>query len=244
MVNESDPISIVIFIFIFLLSSNTLHLSFIDVEAEVDEDDEEEPEEEDDLPGEEMHPDDLQELPPGADRDDRMHRELDRQREAQEAMDVEETAARLKERYGRQARGAGAGTAIVPQRLLLPSVNDPRIWRLKCRPGKEREIVFAVQHRIVERSKSREPVQIYSAFERSGPMSGSLYVEAMRQDDIMPAFLRQRTTVSCWQTQISQRHRWEPAASEAASSDPARRSEKRCYKHNTHHQEHLPVRPC
>lgn len=158
---------------------------FIDVEAEVDEDDEEEPEEEDDLPGEEMHPDDLQELPPGADRDDRMHRELDRQREAQEAMDVEETAARLKERYGRQARGAGAGAAIVPQRLLLPSVNDPRIWRLKCRPGKEREIVFSIQHRIVERSKSREPVQIYSAFERSGPMSGSLYVEAMRQDDII-----------------------------------------------------------
>ena len=53
---------------------------FIDVEAEVDEEDEEEPEEDDDLPGEEMHPDDLQELPAGADRDDRKHRELDRQR--------------------------------------------------------------------------------------------------------------------------------------------------------------------
>ncbi|KAF2172437.1 hypothetical protein M409DRAFT_63124 [Zasmidium cellare ATCC 36951] len=160
---------------------------FIDVEAEVDEDDEEEPEEEDDMPGEEMHPDDLQELPPGADRDDRMHRELDRQRERQEAMDVEETAARLKERYGRQARAGGAGSAIVPQKLLMPGVNDPRIWRLKCRPGKEREIIFAIQHRIVERSKSREPVQIFSAFERSGPMGGSLYVEAARQDDILPA---------------------------------------------------------
>lgn len=160
---------------------------FIDVEAEVDEDDEEEPEEEDDMPGEEMHPDDLQELPPGADRDDRMHRELDRQRERQDAMDVEETAARLKERYGRQARAGGSGSAIVPQKLLMPGVNDPRIWRLKCRPGKEREIIFAIQHRIVERSKSREPVQIFSVFERSGPMSGNLYVEAARQDDILPA---------------------------------------------------------
>lgn len=160
---------------------------FIDVEAEVDEDDEEEPEEEDDLPGEEMHPDDLQELPPGADRDDRMHRELDRQRERQEAMDVEETAARLKERYGRKQGAGGAGSAIVPQRLLLPGVNDPRIWRMKCRPGKEREIVHAINKRISDRLRSREPVQIFSAFERGGPMAGNLYVEAARQDDIPPA---------------------------------------------------------
>jgi len=160
---------------------------FIDVEAEVDEDDEEEPEEEDDLPGEEMHPDDLQELPPGADRDDRMHRELDRQREREEAMDVEETAARLRERYGRQNLKAGAGSAIVPQRLLLPTTKDPRIWRMKCKPGKEREIIFTLQHRILERERSREPIKIISAFERSGPMAGSIYVEARRQEDVEPA---------------------------------------------------------
>ncbi|KAM3415222.1 Transcription elongation factor SPT5 [Cercospora zeina] len=163
---------------------------FIDVEAEVDEDDEEEPEEEDDLPGEEMHPDDLQELPPGADRDDRMHRELDRKREQQEAMDVEETAARLKERYGRQNRAAGSASGIVPQRLLMPNADDPRIWFLKCRPGKEREIIFALQSRIVERQRSREPVQIFSAFERAGTgaMMGKIYVEARRVDDVTAAF--------------------------------------------------------
>lgn len=162
---------------------------FIDVEAEVDEDDEEEPEEEDDLPGEEMHPDDLQELPPGADRDDRMHRELDRKREQQEAMDVEETAARLKERYGRQNRASGSASGIVPQRLLMPSADDPRIWFMKCRPGKEREIIFALQKRIVERQRSREPVQIFSAFERAGTgaMVGKIYVEARRLDDVTAA---------------------------------------------------------
>ena len=162
---------------------------FIDVEAEVDEDDEEEPEEEDDLPGEEMHPDDLQELPPGADRDDRMHRELDRKREQQEAMDVEETAARLKERYGRQNRATGSASGIVPQRLLMPTAEDPRIWFMKCRPGKEREIIFALQNRIVERQRSREPVQIFSAFERAatGAMAGKIYVEARRLDDVTAA---------------------------------------------------------
>lgn len=162
---------------------------FIDVEAEVDEDDEEEPEEEDDLPGEEMHPDDLQELPPGADRDDRMHRELDRKREQQEAMDVEETAARLKERYGRQARAAGSTSGIIPQRLLMPSADDPSIWSMKCKPGKEREVIFAIQSRIVERQRSREPMQIFSAFERAGTgvMIGRIYVEARRLDDVTSA---------------------------------------------------------
>ncbi|KAK5126547.1 hypothetical protein LTR85_009481 [Meristemomyces frigidus] len=163
---------------------------FIDVEAEVDEEDEEEPEEDDDLPGEEMHPDDLQELPPGADRDDRKHRELDRQREAQFQMDVEEEAARLKERYGRQSRATGTGSAIVPQRLLLPTTEDPRIFRMKCRPGKEKEVIISIQGRVNERLGSREPVRIYSAFERAkpgSPMSGMIYVEASRVEDVIAA---------------------------------------------------------
>lgn len=161
---------------------------FIDVEAEVDEDDEEEPEEEDDLPGEDVHPDDLQELPPGADRDDRMHRELDRKREAAEAMDVEAEAKRLKERYGRQGRATGSASAIVPQRMLLPGTDDPRIFLLKCRPGKEREILFSFQNRVLERQKSREPVQALSAFERHATIPGHLYVEAWRIDDVVAAF--------------------------------------------------------
>ncbi|KAK5109665.1 hypothetical protein LTR62_006787 [Meristemomyces frigidus] len=164
---------------------------FIDVEAEVDEEEDEEPEEDDDLPGDEIHPDDLQELPPGADRDDRIHRELDRQRDARAQIDAEQEAARLKERYGRQNRAAGAGSAIVPQRLLLPTQDDPRIWRMRCKPGKEKEVLISLQARIQERLKSREPVQILSAFERTkgpdDPMAGMLYVEARRVDDVSAA---------------------------------------------------------
>ena len=160
---------------------------FIDVEAEVDEEDEEEPEEDDDLPADEVHPDDREELPPGADRDDRKHRELDRQRDKAFQMDVEEEAARLKERYGRQSRTTTGAGAIVPQRLLLPGAEDPRIWRFKCRPGKERDIISNLSQRIMDRAHSRDPIQILSAFERGGVMSGNLYVEAWRQEDIMQA---------------------------------------------------------
>ncbi len=160
---------------------------FIDVEAEVDEEDEEEPEEDDDLPGEEMHPDDLQELPPGADRDDRKHRELDRQRDQAFHEDVEQTAERLKEKYGRKERRQAAGS-VVPQQYLLPGAADPRIWRLKCRPGKERDIIQSINQRILDRlGSSREPILIHSAFERGGVMAGNIYVEAKRAEDITAA---------------------------------------------------------
>lgn len=157
---------------------------FLDVEAEVDDEDEEEPEEDDDLAaGDEMHPDDLLELPAGAERDDRKHRELDRQRDLAASMDAEKQAQALKERYGRN-RAAHNDSAVVPQRLLLPSVDDPHIWRLKCKPGKEREVIFGIMKRVEDRAGTREPLQIISAFERSGPMSGNLYVEARVVTDV------------------------------------------------------------
>ena len=160
---------------------------FLDVEAEVDEDDEEDLDEEDELLPEETHPDDAQDLPRGADTDDRAHRELDAMRERQEQLTVEEEAARLKERYGRQAKASASAGAIIPQRLLLPGVEDPRIWRMKCRPGKEKEIIFALTEKIAQRASSRDPIFILSAFERGGPMAGNLYVEALRQDHIIAA---------------------------------------------------------
>lgn len=134
-----------------------------------------------------MHPDDLQELPPGADKDDRKHRELDRQRDLAASMDAEKQAAMLKERYGRQSRAAAADSVVVPQRLLLPSVDDPRIWRMKCRPGKEREIIVALNKRMEDRMHSKEPLHILSTFERGGVMAGNLYVEARRQEDVVVA---------------------------------------------------------
>lgn len=69
-------------------------------------------------------------------------------------------------------------TNLAPQRLLLPSVDDPSIWGVKCKPGKEREVVFAIQKRIEQRIDSPKPLKITSAFERGGTMAGFIYVEA------------------------------------------------------------------
>ena len=152
----------------------------------MDDEDEVEEEEEDEMGelGAETHPDDLD---VAAEVDDRRHRQLDQQRELEASMDAEKQAQLLKERYGRN-RMADSDALVVPKRLLLPSVDDPSIWGVRCKAGKEREIVFAIEKRIEERPPtSRNPIKIISAFERGGPMSGYVYVEARRQADVMDA---------------------------------------------------------
>ncbi|KAJ5175190.1 Transcription elongation factor spt5 [Penicillium canariense] len=163
--------------------------SFFEEEAGVDEEEDEAEDEEDELAefGTEMHPDDLDALPAGAETDDRRHRQLDRQRELDATMDAEKQAQMLKERYGRN-RAAATDALVIPKRLLLPSVEDPSIWGCRCKPGKEREVIYSVQKRMEERpAGSRNPIRIISAFERGNIMQGWFYCEARRQADVTEA---------------------------------------------------------
>lgn len=159
------------------------------MEAEVDEEDEGD-EEDDEGQADpfitEIHPDDLADLPDGAPTDDRRHRELDRERERKQQLDAEEQAALLREKYGRRT-ATTSDAAIVPRRLLLPSVDDPSIWGVKCKPGKEREVINSLTKRILERLGSKNPLPIISAFERGQSMSGYVYIEARKQADALSA---------------------------------------------------------
>lgn len=162
---------------------------YLDVEAEVDEEDEGDEEDEEGQADPfiaDTHPDDLADLPMGAETDDRRHRELDRQRERDLQMDAEKQAKILNERYSSK-RAQTSDAVTVPQRLLLPSVDDPSIWGVKCKPGKEREVVFTIMKRVEERAKTKNPMPVISAFERGGTMIGYVYIEARKQADITAA---------------------------------------------------------
>ncbi|KAK6581114.1 hypothetical protein PZA11_006602 [Diplocarpon coronariae] len=171
---------------------------FLDVEAEVDEDEDENDDDEDELNEikdnfiADTHPDDVADLPAGGVADDRRHRELDRRREMEASLDAEKQAEILRQRYANKNRsGRGPGdSAVVPRRLLLPSVDDPSIYAVRCKEGKEREAVFSIMKRVEERSGTRDELAITCAFERGGThstMKGFIYVEAQRQADIMTA---------------------------------------------------------
>lgn len=61
-------------------------------------------------------------------------------------MDAEKIAAELRERY-RNQRGLTARSdyAEVPQRMLMPSVNDPGLYAVRCRVSGERIIARSNQ---------------------------------------------------------------------------------------------------
>ncbi|KAL8687807.1 MAG: hypothetical protein Q9218_006124 [Villophora microphyllina] len=164
---------------------------YLDVEAEVDEDEDEGDEEDDEGNAEgfiaDTHPDDVADLPDGAEIDDRRHRELDRQRERAVQLDAEKEAERLRNLYGRSRTTATKDAVTVPKRLLLPSVDDPSIWGVKCKPGKEKEVVWAITKRLEDRAITRSPLPIFSAFERGTSIPGFIYVEARRQADVTTA---------------------------------------------------------
>src|SRR5688572_9203062 len=167
---------------------------FLDVEAEVDESEDENDDDDDELNElkdnfiADTHPDDAFDLPAGGDADDRRHRELDRRREMESSLDAEKQAEILRQRYAKtRSAKLGGDSAVVPKRLLLPSVDDPSIWAVKCKEGKEREVVFSITKRLEERFGTKDELSIISAFERANataPIKGYIYVEAQRQAEI------------------------------------------------------------
>lgn len=60
------------------------------------------------------------------------HARLDRQRLHEAEISGEELARRLKERYARNEQMV-EDLGTVPQRMLMPSVNDPNLWQIKVK---------------------------------------------------------------------------------------------------------------
>lgn len=66
---------------------------------------------------------------------DYVHRHVDRTRGMQEEESAEEIARRLDERHIRHrvATRYNADSDQIPQRLLMPGVNDPSLWCVRCK---------------------------------------------------------------------------------------------------------------
>ncbi|KAJ1677881.1 transcription elongation factor spt5, partial [Spiromyces aspiralis] len=154
---------------------------FIDVEAAVDTEEEEEEEEEADL---DFIQDDAEEVAAAEAAATVQHRQSFRQREMEE-ISAEELAQQIKDRYAdygyrREAPEYAGSSSWTPRVLLVPSVNDPHLWMIKCRPGKERDVVFMIMRKYFERKNTSKPMEICSAYCRDG-LSGYVYLEARNQ---------------------------------------------------------------
>lgn len=104
---------------------------FIEDEAGVDEDEDDEEEEEGEEGYEELgHIDDEEAI--GKSR----HRLLDVRKRKDEEEDAEAVAARMKAKYGAQnvlAEAFKGDVDHVPQNVLIPSLDDPKLWLISCK---------------------------------------------------------------------------------------------------------------
>ncbi|KAI8141293.1 hypothetical protein BJV82DRAFT_619991 [Fennellomyces sp. T-0311] len=153
--------------------------------ALVDEDEEEEEEEEDYGREDGFIDEGADEIPSEASMQ-RRHLDLDRRRREMEGMDDEQVAAFYAQKYGGRRPQTFKSSEEVPQQLLLPSVNDPNLWMVKCKPGKERDIVFGMMKRYFDRQYSDVPLDTFSAFARES-LKGYVYIEARRLAHVQQA---------------------------------------------------------
>ncbi|KAI8456704.1 hypothetical protein BY996DRAFT_8441431 [Phakopsora pachyrhizi] len=177
---------------------------YIDDLADVDDEEEEEEEEEEDgLGGPEDDFIDRNEIPE-TDRSNRRnllrditgddayevstgHRGLDMSRQAREDADLGQIAEDFRERYGRQSRAAAREMGEhIPKNLLMPSIDDPSIWAVKCKPGREKELVSSLFRKFQVHYNTPQAIRIISAFYRDS-LKGYIYVEARLETDVRDA---------------------------------------------------------
>lgn len=167
---------------------------FLDIEAEVDDEEEDELDEDDEeaeLLREQFISDDQNERETNITdyEDDRLHRQYDRRRQEAEDQDAEVLAEKLKQRYRKTHtvyRGDTAATGIVSQKLLMPSINDPAIFAIRCTPGREKELVRKLFEKKRTLARLGRPLEVLSIFQRDA-FKGYIYIEAKKPEAIQQA---------------------------------------------------------
>ena len=66
--------------------------------------------------------------------------------------------AERREAAEREARARIADTkdAVIAEQSVLPTVNDPRLWMVKCRSGQEQAVTIQIMRRFLDRQGSEQ----------------------------------------------------------------------------------------
>ncbi|KAF9453366.1 transcription elongation factor Spt5 [Macrolepiota fuliginosa MF-IS2] len=116
------------------------------------------------------------------------HASLDARRQLdEEEQSPEEIAKNLSRRYAHRAAVRYTGDMNeIPQRLLMPSVQDSSLWQVRVKPGRERDIVFSLMRKALDVEFTAKPLNIHSAFQRDS-LPGMIYVEARSSKQVSEA---------------------------------------------------------
>lgn len=122
-------------------------------------------------------------------------REAARRAFEEETLNPEAVEERLRQLYGRTRRGITGttgepATAATLATVMQPTPSDPKLWLVKCRPGRERAAVAALMRGLTILGDNN--LGIYSVVGRDS-LKGFIYVEAHKAGDVMNAVQRTKT---------------------------------------------------
>lgn len=156
-------------------------LEYLDREAVVD-DDEEEDQEDDEGLYEDFIEDGSADI---LDKDDAIqtHRSFLVDPEDEKEEDIEALEKRIQERYGKRDVDFDEELTEVEQQALLPTIRDPKLWRVTCMNGHEREVAFCLMQKSIDEGSQ---LQIRSAVALDH-IKNYIYVEADKEAHVKEA---------------------------------------------------------
>lgn len=66
---------------------------------------------------------------------------------------------------------------------MLPSVRDPKLWMIKCKPGKEKATVVALMRKCLMKNTGEDKILIKSAIAPTH-LKGYIYIEADKDSHV------------------------------------------------------------
>ncbi|CAD6958741.1 unnamed protein product, partial [Tilletia laevis] len=105
---------------------------------------------------------------------------------------AEEMARNFRKKYRRIAGRKDIGTSDdVPRHALMPDLEDPSLWAVSVKIGRERQIVMTIMRKACAflqgiKGQAPSPMAIHSAFCRDS-IPGKIYVESRRRESVIEA---------------------------------------------------------
>ena len=119
--------------------------------------------------------------------DDASHRRLDQRRIAEDDAEAERIAKEYRERY-RSVRYRADAADSAPKELFLPGVDDPNIYGVRCKIGRERDLIMSLARKadMLSKADMGQGINIISAFYRES-IKGIIYIESRSETAVRHA---------------------------------------------------------
>lgn len=121
----------------------------------------------------------------------KMHARMESRARQKEQTD-EELERFIEERYGKGSQRyeefelEEADQNEVEQQGLLPTVQDPKLWMVKCKTGHEREAAISIMQKHAALVREGKPMSICAAVSQD-KLKGYVYVEAVKETQVRDA---------------------------------------------------------